>query len=241
MFLMERVGFHLAEEVITYELQRRDSPSAPIKHVAFRRADPRLAEDLEVLRMIDERAFPWLWRNSRLEFVEYGADAGVEMFVGYWRDSPVSYIGVTSYLLAANADWRGKFGATVPKRWTTASMSASSDTISNSIQAIEGSICYLPLGAAVSAKLSMVLKRDDKGKNVTANARLIVPVRADSVENATPLVKIENVAKKVWKQSLRIKPDSRDVVRCEEVTFKIEQDSLANLLLAVGVVKKHLV
>ena len=79
-------------------------------------------------------------------------------------------IGVTSYMLAANADWRAKFGATVPKRWTTASMSASGDTITNTIQAIEGSISYLPLGAAVSAKLPIVLKRDDKGKNVTANA-----------------------------------------------------------------------
>ncbi|MGI8475104.1 MAG: GNAT family N-acetyltransferase [Thermomicrobiales bacterium] len=94
----DRVGFHLAEEVITYELQRREEPAAPVKRVAFRRADPRLAEDLDVLRTIDERAFPWLWRNSTLEFVEYGADAGVELFVGYWRDAPVSYIGVTSYL-----------------------------------------------------------------------------------------------------------------------------------------------
>jgi len=79
-------------------------------------------------------------------------------------------IGVTSYLLAANADWRDKFGATVPRRWTTASMSVSGDTITNTVKAVDGAISYLPLGAAVSAKLAVVAKKDDKGKTVVADA-----------------------------------------------------------------------
>ena len=77
-------------------------------------------------------------------------------------------IGVTSYLMATNADWREKFGATVPRRWTTASMSVTTATITESLKAIDGCIAYLPLGAAVSAKLSIVAKRDDKGKSVVA-------------------------------------------------------------------------
>lgn len=78
--------------------------------------------------------------------------------------------GVTSYLLAANADWREKFGKTIPRRWTTASMSVSGDTIINTVLAVPGAISYLPLGAAVSAKLAIAMKRDEKGKNVIANA-----------------------------------------------------------------------
>ena len=79
-------------------------------------------------------------------------------------------IGITSYLLAANADWREKFGATIPRRWTVAAMSATGDTMTNTIKGIEGSIGYLPLGAANSAKLPIVMKRDDKGQTVSANA-----------------------------------------------------------------------
>ena len=79
-------------------------------------------------------------------------------------------IAITSFLLAANVDWRERFGTTIPRRWTVAAMSATGDTMTNTIKGIEGAIGYLPLGAATSAKLPIVLKRDDKGKTVTPGA-----------------------------------------------------------------------
>jgi len=78
-------------------------------------------------------------------------------------------IGVTSYLLSANADWRAKFGTAVTKRWSVGSMATVTDAIVGTIQALEGSIAYLPLGAALSAKLAIVMKRDSNGKAVQAN------------------------------------------------------------------------
>lgn len=79
-------------------------------------------------------------------------------------------IGITSYLLAANADWRDKFGTTVPKRWAVGSMTQTGDTMTETIRSLPGSIGYLPLGAATSAKLSIVMKRDDRGQAVQAGA-----------------------------------------------------------------------
>jgi len=79
-------------------------------------------------------------------------------------------IGVTSYLLSANADWRAKFGSTIPRRWSVGSMSQTGETVSATIKVLEGSIGYLPLGAALSAKLPIVAKRDDKGQAVNAGA-----------------------------------------------------------------------
>lgn len=78
-------------------------------------------------------------------------------------------IGVTSYLLSANADWQAKFGNTVPRRWCVGSMTATGETMTETIRALEGSIGYLPLGAANRAKLSVIAKREDGGKAVVAN------------------------------------------------------------------------
>ncbi len=77
-------------------------------------------------------------------------------------------LGVTSYLLAANADWQAKFGNTLPKRWCVGSMTATGETMTETIRSLEGSIGYLPLGAAARAKLSIVSKRDASGKSVVA-------------------------------------------------------------------------
>jgi phosphate transport system substrate-binding protein len=41
--------------------------------------------------------------------------------------------------------------------------------MTETLRALPGSIGYLPLGAAVSAKLPMVAKRDENGKTVVAN------------------------------------------------------------------------
>ncbi len=78
-------------------------------------------------------------------------------------------IAVTSYLLAANADWRAKFPDGISKRWAVGSMVTTGETMTESLKAIPGSIGYLPLGAATSSKLAIVAKRDGSGKTVIAN------------------------------------------------------------------------
>ncbi|MCA9860273.1 MAG: GNAT family N-acetyltransferase [Thermomicrobiales bacterium] len=93
-----RNGFELLEDVLSFEINadvirpddlRRDdvqqliSPNQPL---------------LDRILEIDHLAFPWLWRNSRLEFEHYLYTPGVETWAlkdGAGR--PVSYIGVTSY------------------------------------------------------------------------------------------------------------------------------------------------
>ena len=79
-------------------------------------------------------------------------------------------IGVTSYLLSANADWQVKFGTTVPKRWAVGSMTATGETMTETIKALPGSIGYLPLGAAEKSGLAIAMKRDNAGQAVKAGA-----------------------------------------------------------------------
>ena len=79
-------------------------------------------------------------------------------------------IGVTSYLLSANADWRAKFGTAVPKRWAVGSMTSTGETMTETIKALPGSIGYLPLGAAKASGLAIAMKRDANGKAVQADA-----------------------------------------------------------------------
>lgn len=78
-------------------------------------------------------------------------------------------IGVTSYLLAANADWRARFPDGINKRWAVGSMVTTGETTTETMKVLSGAIGYLPLGAAVSSKLAIVAKLDDKGKAVQAN------------------------------------------------------------------------
>jgi phosphate transport system substrate-binding protein len=79
-------------------------------------------------------------------------------------------IAVTSYFLSASPDWQEKYGAAVPKRWAVGSMSATGETVTATIRVLEGSIGYLPLGAATASKLAIVMKRDSKGQAVIAGA-----------------------------------------------------------------------
>jgi ribosomal protein S18 acetylase RimI-like enzyme len=56
------------------------------------------AAALEALLHVDHAAFPWLWWNTREEFLAYASVPGVELYVG--RDSagePVAYIGITHF------------------------------------------------------------------------------------------------------------------------------------------------
>lgn len=78
-------------------------------------------------------------------------------------------IGVTSFLLSANPEWQKRFGTTVPARWAVGSMTATGETMIETIRNIEGSIGYLPLGAATRAKLSVVAKGEENGKTVIAS------------------------------------------------------------------------
>ncbi len=78
-------------------------------------------------------------------------------------------IAVTSYLLAANPDWRTRFPDGINKRWAVGSMVTTGETMTESLKAISGSIGYLPLGAATAAKVAIVAKRDANGKTVVAN------------------------------------------------------------------------
>lgn len=78
-------------------------------------------------------------------------------------------IGVTSYLLAANADWRARFPDGINKRWAVGSMVTTGETTTETLKVLPGSIGYLPLGAAVGSKLPIVAKLDGSGKAVQAN------------------------------------------------------------------------
>jgi GNAT superfamily N-acetyltransferase len=93
----DRVEFSLVEEVITFEL----IPSAfqypsPLR-LQYGRADVAASGTVERLCAIDHAAFPWLWWNCSLEFETYALTPGVELYIGYSGDQPVSYVGITSY------------------------------------------------------------------------------------------------------------------------------------------------
>ena len=94
----ERNRMDLFEEVISFEVDsgvaRPDDleRDAPIRLVT---ADAPL---LDQILAIDHAAFPWLWRNSRLEFEQYLYTPGVEIWaLRDARNQPVSYLGITAY------------------------------------------------------------------------------------------------------------------------------------------------
>jgi len=93
----DRVGFSLVEEVITFELIPPVFQSQRPVKLQFERADIATAGTIERLCTIDHTAFPWLWWNCSLEFETYALTPGVELYVGYAGDEPMSYVGITSY------------------------------------------------------------------------------------------------------------------------------------------------
>jgi GNAT superfamily N-acetyltransferase len=94
----ERAHFQMLEEVITYELDCRVAPRIEPWDLTFRLADASDAADRALLVQLDHAIFPWLWWNSDAEFLAYLDLPGVELFIGYDGETPVSYIGITSYL-----------------------------------------------------------------------------------------------------------------------------------------------
>jgi ribosomal protein S18 acetylase RimI-like enzyme len=94
----QSIGFHLLEEVVTYELDRLPPPGRRPGRLHFVPVDPTDAAARAALLTIDHSAFPWLWRNSDLEFQTYAYTPGVELYVGLLADRPISYVGLTSDL-----------------------------------------------------------------------------------------------------------------------------------------------
>lgn len=95
--LFERAGFQLLEEVMTYEVAVSSVPSPDPR--TFRRVivHPGDALGIDRLLKIDRVAFPWLWRNSRVEFEIYLGTPGVEVSLLEVAGNPIAYTGTTLY------------------------------------------------------------------------------------------------------------------------------------------------
>lgn len=93
-----RNGMDLLEEVVSFEAISDVSRSGDLQAGNALRLITVNDALLECLLTIDHAAFPWLWRNSRLEFEHYLLTPGVEIWA--MRDpggEPVAYVGITSY------------------------------------------------------------------------------------------------------------------------------------------------
>jgi ribosomal protein S18 acetylase RimI-like enzyme len=91
-----RCGFDHIEQVVTYRIDTRLAPIVErAEGIRFTAVHPFDELTLATLISIDHRAFPWIWWNSEAEFLHYAVSSGVELYLGFKGDSPVSYIGVT--------------------------------------------------------------------------------------------------------------------------------------------------
>jgi ribosomal protein S18 acetylase RimI-like enzyme len=99
----ERAGFHLLEEVITYETnvwQRVETTHRGLRLAPVRPGD----HSTDVVLDIDQAAFPWLWRNSRAELDVYLATPGVAIYLIEADGQPVAYVGATPFSGWAHID-----------------------------------------------------------------------------------------------------------------------------------------
>jgi ribosomal protein S18 acetylase RimI-like enzyme len=99
----ERAGFHLIEEVITYETsvwQRAETAFRGLRLSPVRPGDART----DVVLHIDQSAFPWLWRNSREELDAYLATPGVAVYLVEADGEPIAYVGATPFSGWAHID-----------------------------------------------------------------------------------------------------------------------------------------
>ena len=111
----ERAGMDLLEEVITYEMQTPRAAWRPRPSVRLVPVGTDNANALDIVSRIDQAAFPWLWRNSRLELDVYVRTAGVEVALVEVDGEPVGYIGITLFSgwghldrIAVAPDWQGQ-------------------------------------------------------------------------------------------------------------------------------------
>ncbi len=93
----ERAGMEMIEEVITYEIGVGSVPRMPQRHLRLERVVLGDARSLEVVASIDAEAFPWLWRNSQAEFIEYLGTPDVTLSLLRFDGAPVAYIGATLF------------------------------------------------------------------------------------------------------------------------------------------------
>lgn len=93
-----RNGLDLWEDVISFEIDASASRPGDLERGNPLRLVSASSPLLDEIMAIDHAAFPWLWRNVRLEFEEYLVTPGVEVWA--FRDAtgvPVGYVGITSY------------------------------------------------------------------------------------------------------------------------------------------------
>ncbi|MFT4036579.1 MAG: GNAT family N-acetyltransferase [Thermomicrobiales bacterium] len=93
----ERAGLAPLEEVITYEIEPGRVLRTPARMVSVEHV---YAEDLHwmpSLIRLDNAAFPWLWRNTRAEFLEYLTTPGVSLLALHDSGQLLAYIGVTAF------------------------------------------------------------------------------------------------------------------------------------------------
>lgn len=92
----DAIAFEHIEDVVTMELAEPRFDPADLGRLRFVRVEER-SDDFDEIREIDNRAFPWLWRNSGMEFSAYARMPDVELYAGLDDGWPVSYYGVTIY------------------------------------------------------------------------------------------------------------------------------------------------
>lgn len=90
--------FDLIEQIIIYELSRIRARAPHTRDLRFEPLDPSDSSMLMALINLDHEAFPWLWWNSRDEFLEYASAPGVRIDLGYDSSGRLmSYVGMTRY------------------------------------------------------------------------------------------------------------------------------------------------
>jgi RimJ/RimL family protein N-acetyltransferase len=91
-------GYELVEEIVIYELMNVAVSAREQWSLRFEEVNLRDAGEFRELLELDHQSFPWLWWNSREEFVNYAESFGVSIYLGRDRERrPVSYIGVTRF------------------------------------------------------------------------------------------------------------------------------------------------
>lgn len=111
-----RNGLELLEDVISFETEASQVALREDRSRTARRLMTVDSDLLDTIMAIDHAAFPWLWRNSRLEFEHYLYTPGVEIWALAALDGTiVSYIGITAYAgwghldrVAVDPDWQGQ-------------------------------------------------------------------------------------------------------------------------------------
>lgn len=94
---LERAGLEQLEEVITYEIDAFRLIHGLERQVQTIEVSQHDAVLLQQLLVLDNAAFPWLWRNSREEFQEYLGSPGVHVLAVRDQGHIVAYVGFTEF------------------------------------------------------------------------------------------------------------------------------------------------